>query len=59
MVEKVFEGNKSFARKTITDIYDLEKIMMELKFLDWPLILKILIFFAFDVPTNRVIKCVL
>ena len=34
MVEKVFQGSKSFARKTISsDIYDLEKIMMELKIL--------------------------
>jgi serine/threonine protein kinase len=34
MVEKVFEGNKSFARKTISDNYGLEKIMMEIKILD-------------------------
>jgi serine/threonine protein kinase len=33
MVEKVFEGNDSFARKTIRDNYDTEKIMMELKIL--------------------------
>ncbi|KAK6092251.1 hypothetical protein MT418_007487 [Batrachochytrium dendrobatidis] len=33
MVEKVFEGSDSFARKTIRDGYDTEKIMMELKIL--------------------------
>ena len=33
MIEKVFEGDKSFARKTIRDNYDNEKIMMELKIL--------------------------
>jgi serine/threonine protein kinase len=33
MVEKVFEGNGIFARKTIRDNYDTEKIMMELKIL--------------------------
>ena len=33
MVEKVFEGNDSFARKTIRDNYDTEKIMIELKIL--------------------------
>jgi hypothetical protein len=33
MVEKVFEGNKPFARKTISDNYDLVKIMMEIKIL--------------------------
>ncbi|KAJ2991292.1 hypothetical protein HDV02_003862 [Globomyces sp. JEL0801] len=32
MVEKVFEGDKSFARKTISD-YDLGKIMVEIKIL--------------------------
>ena len=31
MVQKVFEGNDSFARKTIRDNYDAEKFMMELK----------------------------
>jgi serine/threonine protein kinase len=34
MVEKVFECNKPFARKTISDNYDLAKIMMEIKILD-------------------------
>jgi serine/threonine protein kinase len=33
MVQKVFEGNDSFARKTIRDNYDTEKIMLELKIL--------------------------
>jgi serine/threonine protein kinase len=33
MVEKVFEGSVAFARKTIRDNYDTEKIMMELKIL--------------------------
>jgi serine/threonine protein kinase len=33
MVEKVFEGNDSFARKTIRDNYDTEKILMEVKIL--------------------------
>ena len=35
MIEKVFEGNDSFARKTIRDYYGTEKIMMELKILRW------------------------
>ena len=34
MVEKVFEGDKPLARKTISDHYDLAKIMMEIKILD-------------------------
>ncbi len=34
MVEKVFEGEKPLARKTISDNYDLAKIMMEIKILD-------------------------
>lgn len=34
MVEKVFEGDKPLARKTISDNYDLAKIMMEIKILD-------------------------
>ena len=33
MVEKVFEGSVAFARKTIRDNYDTEKLMMELKIL--------------------------
>ncbi|KAJ3108915.1 hypothetical protein HDU96_007369 [Phlyctochytrium bullatum] len=33
LVEKVFEGNKSFARKTISDNYDSKKIRMEVKIL--------------------------
>ncbi|XJO75002.1 hypothetical protein BDV3_002728 [Batrachochytrium dendrobatidis] len=33
VIEKVFEGSDSFARKTIRDGYDTEKIMMELKIL--------------------------
>ncbi len=34
MVEKVYEGDKPLARKTISDNYDLAKIMMEIKILD-------------------------
>jgi serine/threonine protein kinase len=34
MVEKVFEGEKPLARNTISDNYDLAKIMMEIKILD-------------------------
>ena len=34
MVEKVFEGERPLARKTISDNYDLAKIMMEIKILD-------------------------
>ena len=59
MVEKVLEGNDSFARKTFRVRVDTEKIMMELRFFDWLLKRKILIFLAFDAPTNRTIKCVL
>jgi serine/threonine protein kinase len=33
MVEKVFEGKDSFARKTFGDNYDTEKIMIEIKIL--------------------------
>ncbi|KAI3643200.1 hypothetical protein MP228_012755 [Amoeboaphelidium protococcarum] len=33
MVEKVSEGNQSLARKTISNNYDLQKIMMEIKLL--------------------------
>jgi hypothetical protein len=50
MVEKVFEGNKPFARKTISDNYDLAKIMMEIKILD---LATILILSTFDVLTNK------
>jgi serine/threonine protein kinase len=34
MVEKVFEGDNPLVRKTISDNYDLAKIMMEIKILD-------------------------
>jgi hypothetical protein len=33
IVEKVFEGNHPFARKTISDNFETEKIMMEIKIL--------------------------
>jgi hypothetical protein len=33
MVEKVFHGDQAFARKTINDNFDQEKIMMEIKIL--------------------------
>ena len=33
MVEKVLEGSNAFARKTLRDCYDTEKMMMELKIL--------------------------
>jgi hypothetical protein len=34
MVEMVYEGEKPLARKTITDNYDLAKIMMDINILD-------------------------